>query len=95
MKNFFFGEGGFLGYILKFYWALWATLKNFSWALWAALESEIGAFVVRNIGNAEFGGKQFSSNWVLSKFFRFQQMSSRLLPKSGPANGKSKRNVRK
>ncbi len=40
MKNFFFGGGAF-----------WATLKNFSWALWATLESEIGAFVARNIGN--------------------------------------------
>ncbi len=51
MKNFLGGRGGFLGYILKFYWALWATFKNFSWALWATLESEIGAFVARNIGN--------------------------------------------
>ncbi len=36
---------GSLGYILKFYWALWATL-----------ESEIGAFVARNIGNTAISG---------------------------------------
>ncbi len=41
VKNFFWWGGG----------AFWATFKNFSWTLWATLESEIGAFVARNIGN--------------------------------------------